>query len=450
MSFFFPFWVLMNSDSDNPEIIDSSENSDSSDSSYDSDSSVGSIDSTDSLESRDSNDFIEFAGQVFGKRYLVIRFLGYGTFSNVFLAYDCKLFKPVVLKVQQPEHLDDALEEIEVMKKLCVSNSPHVVQLLDSFQFKQEESTFFVFVLELLGQDLFSLLDEFDCLPFHSAVSLIQQLLKALDFVHSNGYMHTDIKLENLLLTQIRPDVTKLIHWFESTFDPKSGIQKYRELLPSDFADRSKNGQTKAKRKAKENAPLLFAESIKPKLEEYIRCLDFHASKESFPSDLSIKLSDFGGAFLKNEDPELVQTRQYRAPEVIVGSFVNEKIDIWSVGCLLFELLTSDPLFDVHDTSDEIEDDRTHLQAMAERLGKMPLDLYDDCELADDLFDQKGRVIGYKRVEYQPIEDDLTELTDLSPDQIQLVTSFIKKCCCYFTKQRDSANSLLSDPIFQN
>ena len=40
-----------------------------------------------------------------------------------------------------------------------------------------------------------------------------------------------------------------------------------------------------------------------------------------------------------------MQTRQYRAPEVIVGMAYTEKIDIWSVGCQAFELVTGDLLF---------------------------------------------------------------------------------------------------------
>merc|ERR1712113_1255474 len=43
---------------------------------------------------------------------------------------------------------------------------------------------------------------------------------------------------------------------------------------------------------------------------------------------------------------EDIQTRQYRAPEVLVGSGYDTAADMWSLGCITFELLTGDLLFD--------------------------------------------------------------------------------------------------------
>ena len=40
-----------------------------------------------------------------------------------------------------------------------------------------------------------------------------------------------------------------------------------------------------------------------------------------------------------------VQSRSYRAPEVILGLPYGRKIDIWSVGCILAELFTGQVLF---------------------------------------------------------------------------------------------------------
>lgn len=41
-----------------------------------------------------------------------------------------------------------------------------------------------------------------------------------------------------------------------------------------------------------------------------------------------------------------VVSRYYRAPELILGSHhYDVSIDVWAVGCILFELITKTPLF---------------------------------------------------------------------------------------------------------
>lgn len=56
----------------------------------------------------------------------------------------------------------------------------------------------------------------------------------------------------------------------------------------------------------------------------------------------SIIVVDFGLAKKEEDDnkSKLVQTLRYRAPEVIVGKSYDHQIDMWSLGCILFELYT--------------------------------------------------------------------------------------------------------------
>lgn len=43
---------------------------------------------------------------------------------------------------------------------------------------------------------------------------------------------------------------------------------------------------------------------------------------------------------------EYVATRWYRAPEILLGSNTyNKSVDIWSIGCILAELITGKSLF---------------------------------------------------------------------------------------------------------
>lgn len=61
-----------------------------------------------------------------------------------------------------------------------------------------------------------------------------------------------------------------------------------------------------------------------------------------------VKVIDLGSScFISDHLSSYVQSRSYRAPEVILGLPYDQKIDIWSFGCILAELLTGSVLFQV-------------------------------------------------------------------------------------------------------
>lgn len=91
-----------------------------------------------------------------------------------------------------------------------------------------------------------------------------------------------------------------------------------------------------------------------------------HRQRKRVPRSYGIRIIDFGSATHEDEfHGRIVSTRHYRAPEVVLGSGWSYPADIWSVGCILYELLTGEMLFDTHD-------DRQHL-AMMERVLEQPL-----------------------------------------------------------------------------
>ena len=55
---------------------------------------------------------------------------------------------------------------------------------------------------------------------------------------------------------------------------------------------------------------------------------------------------DFGGATYDWEGKSsVINTRQYRAPEVVLGLSWSLESDVWSLGCILMELYTGELLF---------------------------------------------------------------------------------------------------------
>ncbi|SLM35126.1 dual specificity tyrosine-phosphorylation regulated kinase 2 [Lasallia pustulata] len=64
------------------------------------------------------------------------------------------------------------------------------------------------------------------------------------------------------------------------------------------------------------------------------------------PAHSEIKVIDFGSSCLENEKVyTYIQSRFYRSPEVILGMTYGMPIDMWSLGCILAELLTGFPIF---------------------------------------------------------------------------------------------------------
>lgn len=64
-------------------------------------------------------------------------------------------------------------------------------------------------------------------------------------------------------------------------------------------------------------------------------------------NDSHVKIIDFGSAIHLDENDEHyeIQTLPYRAPEIILKANYNHAIDMWSLGCIIYELVTHNVLF---------------------------------------------------------------------------------------------------------
>jgi len=79
-----------------------------------------------------------------------------------------------------------------------------------------------------------------------------------------------------------------------------------------------------------------------------------------------IKIIDFGSGCLENEKIyTYIQSRFYRAPEIVLGITYTTAIDMWSFGCILYELYVGYPLFPG-------EDEKEHMAMMMEVKGIPP------------------------------------------------------------------------------
>jgi len=74
------------------------------------------------------------------------------------------------------------------------------------------------------------------------------------------------------------------------------------------------------------------------------------------PNKSGIKVIDFGSGTFENEQfYTYIQSRFYRAPEIMLGLKYSPAIDMWSLGCILYELYVGFPIFAGEDEKEQIK-----------------------------------------------------------------------------------------------
>uniref|UniRef100_A0A674MDG5 non-specific serine/threonine protein kinase n=1 Tax=Takifugu rubripes TaxID=31033 RepID=A0A674MDG5_TAKRU len=205
-------------------------------------------------------------GDLYNGKYHVIRKLGWGHFSTVWLAWDIQVKRFVAMKVvKSAEHYTEtAVDEIKLLKSVRNSdpNDPNremVVQLLDDFKISGVNGTHVCMVFEVLGHHLLKWIikSNYQGLPLPCVKSIIRQVLQGLDYLHTKcQIIHTDIKPENILMSVDQAYVRKLAaeatEWQRAGAPPPSGSASMRLKLKM-----SKNKKKKLKKKQKRQAELL-------------------------------------------------------------------------------------------------------------------------------------------------------------------------------------------------
>ena len=226
-------------------------------------------------------------------------------------------------------------------------------------------------VFELLGSNLLDLikLHGYRGIPAPAVKCITRQILQALDFLHKKcGVIHTDIKPENILLCGTITD---------DLYDPAKNPAAAGPVGP-------KVGE----------APSGAADAAAG--------TEGGVQGKSFEELYKVKIADFGNAnWVKLHFTDDIQTRQYRSPEVIIGSNWNWTVDLWSVACMVFELLTGDFLFEPKaGTGFQKEDD--HLAQMIELLGPIPVELIFTGKFTDKYFTRQGVLRHIRQEELRP------------------------------------------------
>lgn len=430
-------------------------------------------------------------GDLFNGRYHVVRKLGWGHFSTVWLCWDLQKKRFVALKVVKsaPHYTETAIDEIKLLR--CVRDSdpsdPYretIVQLIDDFKISGVNGVHVCMVMEVLGHQLLKWIikSNYMGLPLVCVKSIIRQVLQGLDYLHSKcKIIHTDIKPENILLqadeVYVRRLAAEATVWQRAGAPPPSGSSVSTAPRDVQSGKLSKNKRKKLKRKAKRQQKLLDERLVDiQKMEEedglcqpdetdnssHIlngnattssnqkaspesssswlddRCNGHAPGRFSSPASglsgfsssvisatsestmstqsgyssgrevfmasdfvlspldpqnadkIKVKIADLGNAcWVHKHFTEDIQTRQYRAVEVLIGAEYGPPADIWSTACMAFELATGDYLFEPHSGEDYTRDE-DHIAHIIELLGPLPLPFALSGRYSREYFNRRG------------------------------------------------------------
>ncbi|XP_029161532.1 dual specificity protein kinase CLK2 isoform X2 [Nylanderia fulva] len=259
-----------------------------------------------SVEDDEDGHLVYQSGDILANRYKVLATLGEGTFGKVVKVKDLQMDHVMALKIIKnvEKYREAAKLEINALEKIAVKDpeGQHLcVKMLDWFNYHGHMCIAF----EMLGLSVFDFLrdNSYQPYPLEHVRHMGYQLCYAVKFLHDNKLTHTDLKPENILFV-------------DSDYESSYNSKKRRDTRRVKRTD--------------------------------------------------IRLIDFGSATFDHEHHStIVSTRHYRAPEVILELGWSQPCDVWSIGCILFELYLGITLFQTHDN-------REHLAMMERILGVIP------------------------------------------------------------------------------
>ena len=140
------------------------------------------------------------------ERYEIEKKIGRGKYSDVFLGWDTETQKNVVIKVLKPVKKKKIMRELKILHNL--QGGPHIVKLIDAVRdpYSKTPSFIFEYINASEPRALFPTLTDLD-VRFY-----IYELLKALEYAHSMGIMHRDVKPHNVVIDHSTKSI-RLIDW---------------------------------------------------------------------------------------------------------------------------------------------------------------------------------------------------------------------------------------------
>ncbi|OUM68709.1 hypothetical protein PIROE2DRAFT_3556 [Piromyces sp. E2] len=358
-------------------------------------------------------------------RYTVLRKLGWGHFSTVWLARDDMLKKFVALKiVKSAQHYTEtALDEIKLLERVVVANraSPNrqcVVELLDWFEHKGPNGTHICMTFEVLGPNLLTLIRQYRHrgIPIHIVKRTFDKSAEAK--ASAAASISSSSSLELSFLSDLAFSSANIL-----LYDSNNGLTNSLTSMTINticlVTDLNK-----------------FASLPRKKVKGY----------KKRDEKIRIKLADLGNAcWTDHHFTTDIQTRQYRSPEAILGAKYGPNTDMWSVGCMVFELLTGDYLFDPQPGTRYTKDD-DHIAQIIELLGRFPRYLALSGKYSSEIFNRQGELRNIHKLRLWKLTDVLYEKYHFTRQESEEIGNFILPMIEINPDRRASAQEMLEHP----
>eukprot|EP00397_Hematodinium_sp_SG-2012_P011531 GEMP01011671.1.p1 GENE.GEMP01011671.1~~GEMP01011671.1.p1 ORF type:complete len:627 (+),score=162.06 GEMP01011671.1:106-1986(+) len=416
--------------------------------------------------------------QLYAGRYRVLGKLGSGAFSTVWLCSDekAKELELYAMKVCKSSRsvCEQTLDEIKLLDAL---DSPYCMAMKNHFWHSGPNGNHKCLIFDLMGENLLALVRHFndEGLPLRWVKKIAYDTLHGLAHCHARQVIHTDIKLENVLVT--RHDFAELIQ----EADAALAVFRKREEIVSkqkvDTSNMTKSQKKRLKKKQKKQAAsaadtnaaaadtnaaaaeTVEADDGEPDDDPQAADEDVLPPLPSPPTrqknrldmlklrDLHCKLTDFGnGCWVQKHFTEEIQTRQYRSPEALLGQTYDATTDLWSAACMFFELLTGEFLFAPRSSKKWCRDE-DHIALIIELLGNYPpIDWALKGRYGKQLLSNDGKPKRIKKLKFWSLYEVMVEKYGMGPEESQEFCDFLLPMLEWLPENRITAEEVLKHP----
>lgn len=443
------------------------------------------------------------SGTILNKKYVLIKEIGSGNFSSVWLCYNFADKIYYASKIFTHDNFSVGQNELKILKKIKSNkNVVNCVSYCESFY----DNDLLCIIQELMVGSLYTIMKSQFCsgFPITFVNKVLLDMSYALKCIHDDLHIvHADIKPENILLVGHSIDVDNIIEQLSLNNTNETSkqnkrtskqnkrtsetIKEYSKRVKSFFVDHNLDGKTDVAESEygqtsddiesdvsytpddnNSDDEINTDSDIQSSHSSHVRhkYLDSDVSDESMSKSSidkhmdivdkkyiinpCIVLGDFGGCIEINDldDRGDIQTRHYRAPEIILRMKLTAKIDIWALGCSIFELLTGHVLFDPRKSS-QVTCDLQQLYDIQSMFGLFPKKFYESRKNTT-FFRNKYLLHSFNSIEFVNFDDYFDKCLDnknydsFFDNEIKKIKKTLHSMLIYDEHERISSQNLCS------